>query len=71
VNSAAAAKFGLTLREIEVLRLVANGESDKDIADALFISPRTASTHVATILGKLGVDSRTAAVACAHREHLV
>ena len=54
-----------------LVQLCSGRSVDKNIADALFISPRTASTHVATILGKLGVDSRTAAVACAHREHLI
>lgn len=50
--------FGLTPREREVARLLALRLSDKDIAERLSISPRTASTHVAAILGKLGVHSR-------------
>jgi non-specific serine/threonine protein kinase len=58
---------GLTAREIEVLRLLAEGQADKGIADALFISPRTVSSHVAAIIAKLGVDSRTAAAAVALR----
>ncbi|MDP9471489.1 MAG: LuxR C-terminal-related transcriptional regulator, partial [Chloroflexota bacterium] len=53
--------FGLTLREFEVLRLLTRGDTDQTIADALFISRRTASTHVGNILAKLGVESRTAA----------
>jgi DNA-binding CsgD family transcriptional regulator len=61
----------LTERECDVLRLVAAGCSSRDIADALFISPRTASTHVEHILSKLGVNSRSAAVAVALREHIV
>jgi predicted ATPase/DNA-binding CsgD family transcriptional regulator/Flp pilus assembly protein TadD len=61
----------LTERERDVLRLVAAGCSSRDIADALFISPRTASTHVEHILSKLGVNTRSAAVAVALRERLV
>jgi DNA-binding CsgD family transcriptional regulator len=62
--------FGLTLREQEVLALVAGGQSDREIADALFISHATARQHVANILGKLGVNSRTAAAGIAFREEL-
>jgi DNA-binding CsgD family transcriptional regulator len=63
-----AAPHGLTLREHEVLRLVVDGRSNQEIADALCISLRTAQTHVAHILTKLGVDSRTAAATLAVRE---
>jgi excisionase family DNA binding protein len=62
---------GLSIREVEVLRLLADGQPDKSIANALFISPRTASSHVAAIIAKLGVDSRTAAVAMALRAGIV
>jgi DNA-binding CsgD family transcriptional regulator len=62
---------GLSVREIDVLRLLADGQADKSIANALFISPRTASSHVAAIIAKLGVESRTAAVALAFRSGLV
>jgi DNA-binding CsgD family transcriptional regulator/tetratricopeptide (TPR) repeat protein len=62
--------FGLTSREQEVLRLVAAGRSNRDIAAELFISPRTASVHVSNILGKLGVATRGEAAATAHRLHL-
>jgi non-specific serine/threonine protein kinase len=48
----------LTRREIEILTLVGQGRSDPEIAQALFISPKTASVHVANIKGKLGVGSR-------------
>jgi predicted ATPase/DNA-binding CsgD family transcriptional regulator len=48
----------LTKREIEVLNLVGQGRSDPEIADALFISPKTASVHVANIKSKLGLQSR-------------
>jgi DNA-binding CsgD family transcriptional regulator len=59
---------GLTSREREVLRLIAAGRSNKEIAAALFIAPKTASVHVSNILGKLGAGSRTEAAAIAHRE---
>jgi len=62
---------GLTPRELEVLGLLAAGRSSREIADALFISHRTATTHVANILGKLCVDSRAAAVAVAYRRGMV
>jgi ATP/maltotriose-dependent transcriptional regulator MalT len=57
----------LTPREREVLQLIAEGRSNPDIADALFISPRTAETHVTHILAKLGVTTRTEAAAHAVR----
>jgi ATP/maltotriose-dependent transcriptional regulator MalT len=63
--------FRLTPREWQVLRLLASGQSDKQIAEELFISARTASSHVAAIIGKLGVSSRTAAVAIAVRDLLI
>jgi DNA-binding NarL/FixJ family response regulator len=63
----ALAGLGLTDREAEVLRLVAGGWSNQQIADALFIARKTASVHVSNILGKLGVDSRVEAAAIAHR----
>lgn len=58
---------GLTARELEVLRLVADGRSNQQIADTLFISRKTASVHVSHILGKLGVRTRVEAAASAHR----
>ncbi|TDD88955.1 LuxR family transcriptional regulator [Actinomadura rubrisoli] len=60
----------LTVREREVLKLVAQGQGNRDIAAALFISPKTASVHVSNILAKLNVTSRTQAAALAHRENL-
>jgi non-specific serine/threonine protein kinase len=61
---------GLTAREVEVLRLVVEGRSNAEIAEMLFISPRTASTHVGRILQKLGVSSRAAATSYAIRHGL-
>jgi DNA-binding CsgD family transcriptional regulator/tetratricopeptide (TPR) repeat protein len=58
--------LSLTGREIEVLRLVTAGQSNREIAAALFISPKTASVHVSNILGKLGAATRTEAAARAH-----
>jgi DNA-binding NarL/FixJ family response regulator len=60
----------LTSREREVLRLLAAGRSNREIAGVLFITPKTASVHVSNILGKLGAASRTEAAAIAHREGL-
>jgi predicted ATPase/DNA-binding CsgD family transcriptional regulator len=57
----------LTAREIEVLRLVASGQTDAQIADALFIARSTVSRHVSNILTKLDASTRTAAVDCAYR----
>ena len=57
----------LTQREMEVLRLVARGETDQRIADRLYLSRRTINCHVANILAKLDVPSRTAAVMTAAR----
>jgi len=61
------AGFGLTDREREVLRLLAAGRSNPEIARELFISPKTASVHVSNILAKLGVSGRVEAAAVAHR----
>jgi DNA-binding NarL/FixJ family response regulator len=50
-----------------VLRLLADGRTNRQIADELFITPKTASVHVSRILMKLGVSNRAAAAAAAHR----
>jgi DNA-binding CsgD family transcriptional regulator len=61
----------LSAREVDVLRLVAEGLSDREIAESLFISRHTVAHHVTSILNKLGVSSRTAAATHAVREHLL
>ena len=53
--------YGLTPRELEVLALVAEGRTNREIAQGLFISESTAGVHVSNILGKLGVSTRTEA----------
>jgi DNA-binding CsgD family transcriptional regulator len=60
------AALGLTERELDVLRLVTAGRSNREIAAELFISPKTASVHVSNILGKLGAATRGEAAAKAH-----
>ncbi|MFF9206973.1 MULTISPECIES: AAA family ATPase [unclassified Streptomyces] len=59
--------LGLTTRERDVLRLVSAGRTNRQIAEELFISPKTASVHVSNILAKLGVSGRGEAAAVAHR----
>jgi DNA-binding CsgD family transcriptional regulator len=61
----------LSPREVEVLRLLVGGASNRGIADALVVSEHTAKTHVRHIMSKLEVRSRAEAAARAHREHLV
>jgi non-specific serine/threonine protein kinase len=67
----AAANAGLTARELEVLRLLAEGKSSREIGDALFISHRTATTHVTNIFDKLAVENRAAAVARAFQTGII
>ena len=62
-NPAAVASLGLTPREVEVLRLLAAGKANKEIARALGVSPNTVKTHLARLYDKLGASSRTAAIA--------
>jgi DNA-binding NarL/FixJ family response regulator len=59
--------FGLTPRERQVLVLVAEGRTNREIGDSLFMAEKTASVHVSRILAKLDVRSRTEAAAVAHR----
>jgi DNA-binding CsgD family transcriptional regulator len=68
--AAARRRLGLTPRELEVLRMVADGRNNRGIAEHLFISVKTASVHVSNILAKLGVGGRAEAAATAHRLHL-
>jgi DNA-binding NarL/FixJ family response regulator len=58
-----ASPLGITPREAEVLRLVAAGLSNRDIAGALFVSPRTVEKHLESLLRKVGARSRTELVA--------
>jgi DNA-binding NarL/FixJ family response regulator len=64
-------KVELTTREVEIVRLLAAGKANKEIAGELAISERTARTHVSHILAKLGLSSRTQAALWAVREGLV
>ncbi|HET7034651.1 MAG TPA: helix-turn-helix transcriptional regulator, partial [Thermomicrobiaceae bacterium] len=64
-------KYGLSARELEVLRLVAEGLTDAAVGSRLFISPRTVSQHLRSIYNKLGVHSRLAATRLAVEQHLV
>ena len=61
----------LTRRELEVLRLLADGRNQKQIAGDLAISPKTVGTHIEHILEKLGVRSRSQAIALAYRDELL
>ena len=69
--AAAARSHGLTARELEVLRQVAAGMTNKAIATRLFVSERTVDRHVSNIFAKLGVSSRAAATARAYENRLI
>lgn len=62
---------GLTAREVEVITLVAQGLTDREVAEQLFIAPRTVETHLRNIYNKAGVSNRAALVAFALRQGLV
>jgi non-specific serine/threonine protein kinase len=62
--------IGLTERELEVVRLLASGRTDREIAEALFLSPRTVNSHTSRIYAKLGIGSRAEATAWAVRQGL-
>jgi DNA-binding NarL/FixJ family response regulator len=64
-------RHGLSERELEVLRLVASGKSNRDIAAALVISEHTVARHLQNIYAKLGLSSRAAATAFAFEHELV
>jgi DNA-binding NarL/FixJ family response regulator len=66
-----AAPGGLTKREIEILRCVAAGATNKQVAEQICISEKTVARHLANLYAKLGVSSRTAAVAWAHENNVV
>jgi DNA-binding NarL/FixJ family response regulator len=63
--------YGLSVRELEVVTLLATGASNPEIAQTLVVSRRTVSTHVEHILGKLGVPTRAGVAARAIREGLL
>jgi DNA-binding CsgD family transcriptional regulator len=63
--------FGLTERELAVLRLLGQGRTNAEIGRMLFISPKTASVHVTNILRKLGASSRVQAATIAERARLL
>ncbi|HSP36829.1 MAG TPA: LuxR C-terminal-related transcriptional regulator [Frankiaceae bacterium] len=67
---ASPAPDGLTLRELQVLTLVATGATNRAIAEQLFLSEKTVARHVANIFAKVGLSSRSAATAYAYRHHL-
>jgi non-specific serine/threonine protein kinase len=69
--TALSGQYGLTPREVEVLRLIADGRSNPEIADTLCITKRTAQTHVQHILDKLDVGTRTGAATLAMRHGLL
>ena len=69
-RSRGAKPLGLSRREIEVLGRVADGASNREVADALCIAERTVARHLSNIFVKLGVSSRTAAAAIAHQHGL-
>lgn len=62
---------GLTPRELQVLRILVTGRTNKEIADELFISERTVDRHVSNIMAKLDVPSRTAATTYAYKHNLI
>ncbi len=70
-TSASRDRHGLTRRELQVLRLVAAGETNRGIATELVLSERTVDRHVSNIYAKLGVSSRAAATAYAYEHQLV
>ena len=71
IRSSRAREVGLTTRERDVLRLLADGHSNESIGRELFISPDTARTQLGTAMAKLGVSTRTQAVATALRHELI
>lgn len=70
-KAAARVTGGLTIREVQVLRLVATGKTNRAIADELILSEKTVARHVSNIFTKLSVSSRAAATAYAYEHHLL
>jgi DNA-binding NarL/FixJ family response regulator len=68
---AIAAPDDLTGREVEILRMVASGRSNREIGDQLFISRHTVANHIRSILRKTGAANRTEAAGYAHRHSLL
>jgi DNA-binding NarL/FixJ family response regulator len=66
-DAAADDRAGLTARQLEVLALIADGQTNREIAETLFITEKTAGAHVSGILARLGVRSRVEAATAAHR----
>ncbi len=71
VNTARIEALGLTPRELEVLQLVADGLSTKEIAERLFVSENTVKTHTSRVLDKLGASRRTQAVQLAKSQGII
>jgi DNA-binding NarL/FixJ family response regulator len=71
ISTEAAPPHGLSSRELEVLRLVASGKSNREIASMLVISEHTVARHLQNIYAKLGLPSRAAATAFAFEHELV
>ena len=67
----AADRHGLTARELQVLRLIARGKTNKSIASELSLSGKTVDRHVSNIFTKLDVSSRAAATAFAYEHQLI
>ena len=63
INQVAIDQLGLSSRELDVLRLLAKGQSNKEMARVLHLSPNTVKTHLANLYGKLGAARRTQAIA--------
>ncbi len=70
-TSGSSETHGLTRRELQVLRLVATGKTNRGIATELVLSERTVDRHVSNIYAKLGLSSRAAATAYAYEHQLV
>lgn len=64
-------EFNLSQREVQVLKLLCDGQSNREIAEALMLSQSTVKFHVSSILGKLGASSRTEAASIAYQHNLV